>query len=536
MVRKRWAIFLFIFIIFTINPFLVNYIVASFNFSQLYSQIFLNFITTVIILAAIYFKDKKDQNIILDKLAIILAGDYRQSLELKENNFYYPVKKSINKLLANIRQIFARTIEETAYTEQGAEDLQKEVDSISEMSKNISKAINEVAAGAENQAEKLDNIEGSFKNINNYMKETHQKTAEVADSSQKASTIAEKGNNMVAELSSESRKNNKTIEKTMTEIQNLTEKFIKVNEIVDIISKIAAETNLLALNASIEAARAGSNGDSFEVVANRVRGLAEEVDHSAKNISDLLEKVNGQVDSVYQQMDKNVSVIKNQSNKTEELGKILDRLNKIVSENYHKMENLNQETGSINQNIDSVDQDLADLLAIAQENTANSEEVTSSIKKQNQLYQKINEMSEKLHQDAADSEKRLGSKILDKTMLNLCYLLREKEKAGGITTEKLKELKREHHVDIASVTNRKGEFVYSTSDDILGINIYEINEWIKNLDLNNPEDSLITPIHRRVEDNQLFKFASIPRVEGNGMLQIGMSLDSLVNISAGEKS
>lgn len=532
MARKRFFFFSLLLLVFIINPFFTTYIEGFFDFSQLYIQIFLNIITAVIILAVIYAKDKHDQNLILKKLALILEGDYRHKIEVAENNFYFPIKNSVNKLLNNIRQIFARTIEELAHSEQRSEDLQKQVDQISEMSRNISQAITEVAAGAENQADKLDQTENTFNNLNNYIKETHQKTDQVADSSQKASTIAKKGDQMVAELSSESQKNNKAIQKTMTEIKNLTEKFVKVNEIVDIISKIAAETNLLALNASIEAARAGSNGDSFEVVANRVRGLAEEVDHSAQDISNLLAQVNDQVDFVYQQMEDNVAIIKNQTAKTEELGEILKNLNKIVSKNYEKMENLNQQTGKTEANIDQIESGLESLLAIAQENTANSEEVTASIKNQNQLYQEINEMSVELHQKAAKSEKRLAAKILDKTMLNLCYKLREKEKDGGISTEKLNDLMRENNVDISSVTNKEGEFVYSTNDEILGINIYEINEWVKNLDLDDPNDSLITPIHRRVEDNQLFKFASIPRVKGNGMLQVGMSLDSLVNISS----
>lgn len=533
---KRFSIFAFLLLIFAINPFLTNYIVQSFDFKQLYIQIFLNFATSVIIFLIFYLKEKRDRKLLLKKLAIILEGDYRQKIDIVESNFYAPVKKSINKLLANIRQIFARTIEETAHTEQRAEDLQKQVATISEMSKSISKAINEVAGGAEQQANKLDEIGSNFNNVNNYIKETHQKTVEVADSSQKASAIAQEGNDMVEKLSSESRKNNKTIQQTMEEIKNLTEKFVKVNEIVDIISKIAAETNLLALNASIEAARAGSNGDSFEVVANRVRGLAEEVDSSAQNISDLLATVNKRVDSVYDQMDENVSIIKNQTDKTEELGEILDNLNKIVSQNHQKMEKLNQQTSKTNKNIDDVEAAVEDLLAIAQQNTANSEEVTASIKDQNQLYQEINQMSSELHQEAANSEKRLGSKILDKTMLNLCYLLRKEEKKDGIDNQKLKQLKSEHNVDIASVTNREGEFVYSTGKEILGVNIYEINEWVKNLNLDDPKASLITPIHRRVEDNQLFKFASIPRVGGNGMLQVGMSLDSLINISSKDDS
>ena len=77
-------------------------------------------------------------------------------------------------------------------------------------------------------------------------------------------------------------------EDSMQNVQKLEERMKQVEHIVSVVSEIASQTNLLALNASIEAARAGEHGRGFAVVAEEVRKLADESDHSARNISQLL--------------------------------------------------------------------------------------------------------------------------------------------------------------------------------------------------------------------------------------------------------
>ncbi len=114
-----------------------------------------------------------------------------------------------------------------------------------------------------------------------------------------------------------------------TEIQLLRDNSLKIDEVVQIVKKIANQTNLLALNASIESVRAGENGKGFAVVANEVKKLAERTKASVSDVSELIRKNNAQVKNITEMTVQVNELVQDGSKKMDE---ITEFFTKIVDE------------------------------------------------------------------------------------------------------------------------------------------------------------------------------------------------------------
>lgn len=113
--------------------------------------------------------------------------------------------------------------------------------------------------------------------------------------------------------------------------RNAFEDVNSTSEILEIIKRVAQQTNLLGLNAAIEAARAGEYGRGFSIVAGEVRKLADESDSSAKKINEMLTKFQGSVGSVLEIVENSDAITQEQAKATQEIEEMLENLQRLVN-------------------------------------------------------------------------------------------------------------------------------------------------------------------------------------------------------------
>lgn len=142
-------------------------------------------------------------------------------------------------------------------------------------------------------------------------------------------TDLEKAAASVEELAASSQELAASSQESSNIAKTATQEVNGISEILDVIRRVAQQTNLLGLNAAIEAARAGEQGRGFSVVAEEVRKLAEESNKSARNIDEMLKRFRLSVTRVQQNVEQSNAITQEQAKATQLLSQMLDGLRSV---------------------------------------------------------------------------------------------------------------------------------------------------------------------------------------------------------------
>lgn len=345
----------------------------------------------------------------VDNIKKIAAGDLTtEALKVHSKDEIGQLAIAMNEMTTNTRTLIQDAAGISDQVSSYSEELQTFTNDISDGIEQVSATTEQLAAGSTDQAqdasetlEKVQNVEQVGKQIKDYM-------AEMTNSSQKTEDSVEKG----LQSTKQSIQGMQTIEQKVTStagiVQQLSEKSKEIRRILDVINDIAEQTNLLALNAAIEAARAGEHGKGFAVVADEVRKLAEQSEESTSKISTIINGVLEETTEVEQAIDGVVQEVQVGTNLMDENKEAFIEINQNIEKMVNQINQVNGASQTIHEATTDVLKAVESIAAISQESSAGTEELSATMEEQNASMQEINGMASSLSDMAASLHQELS--------------------------------------------------------------------------------------------------------------------------------
>lgn len=219
----------------------------------------------------------------------VAQGDLGVKAHIPQKDELGSMADSINRTVDQLRSIIG--------------GVKNAADNVASSSANLSKETDRVTQRADAQADRVMQVSAAMEEMSVAVTEISSGAHNVVEASNQTQSIVEDGKGNMAKSMEATRRIVETVESSSAVITELSQAIGKINEITKVIKDIADQTNLLALNAAIEAARAGEQGRGFAVVADEVRKLAERTALSTADITSMVETISSKTGSSVRSME-----------------------------------------------------------------------------------------------------------------------------------------------------------------------------------------------------------------------------------------
>ncbi|MFD1850778.1 methyl-accepting chemotaxis protein [Oceanobacillus bengalensis] len=344
---------------------------------------------------------------IMKRMNDLAKGDLsKELLKTEAEDEIAQLAKATNTMSDNNRNLLSRIAEVSESVSSQSEELTQAASEVKAGTEQVATTMEELATGSEtqaNSASELTTIMGTFANR---VEEANENGERIQENSGKVLEMTTKGSQLMNSSTEQMNKINHIVKDAVEKVQSLDKHSQEISTLVSVIKNVADQTNLLALNAAIEAARAGEHGKGFAVVADEVRKLAEQVASSINEITGIVNNIQTGSSIVVDSLKNGYSEVELGTSRIETTGETFNEISsavtemvqsiRFVSENLSEIAAGSQEMSSSVEEIASVSEEAAagveQTAASAQQTSGSMEEVAGSSEHLAKLAEELNEL------------------------------------------------------------------------------------------------------------------------------------------------
>ena len=322
----------------------------------------------------------------MDKFA---EGDLRVHLDASGEDAIARLYEGFNRAVQKMRGLIEAIVDTTG--------------SVASASAQISSSTEELAAGAEEQSAQADEVAAAVEQLAATILDNSENATHTARAARASGDTAEDGQAIVQQTVDKMAEIADVVANTAMTIERLNQSSKEIGEIIAVIDEIADQTNLLALNAAVEAARAGEHGRGFAVVADEVRKLAERTSSATGEITGMIEGIQSETNEAVASMQKGTETVAEGREMAHQAGEALQGIVREVEQVEDRVSQIAAANEEQSTTSEQISRNVAQISEVTTDSAQGLNQISEALDELNRLSERLNQLTDEFEVEGKGS-------------------------------------------------------------------------------------------------------------------------------------
>lgn len=313
------------------------------------------------------------------------------SVVYEGNDEVAQLSRAMNSMKEKLQTMIQEINAVSGYVTERSGELNIAANEVKAASQQVASTMQELSGGAEDQAGSATRLSLLMDEYLERVKEAAYSGNEIMSASTEVLSLTEDGNKLMKKSQEQMGLINGIMKSSVDKVNGLDDQTKQISRLVKVIKEIADQTNLLALNAAIEAARAGEHGRGFAVVADEVRKLAEQVSYSVSDITKIVGGIQAESNSVAVSLQAGYVQVEKGTEQIQLTGQTFQKIYEAINSMSANVSDISRSLEQVSINSSHMNQSIGNIAAVSEESAAGIEQTSASMAQTNHSMEEISD-------------------------------------------------------------------------------------------------------------------------------------------------
>lgn len=340
-------------------------------------------------------------------------GNLSSKIEVDRSDEIGILAAAVNKMQQSLRDVISNITYAAESVSSQSEELTQSSNEVKIGSLQVAATMQELSSGMDSQAATSGILARDMATFTVKIKEANDNGEEITNESTQVLELADEGSQLMETSMTQMEVINNIVKDAVQKTQALNQQSQKISKLVDVIKAIADQTNLLALNAAIEAARAGEHGKGFAVVADEVRKLAVQVTDSVLDITEIVDNIQTEAKDMVLSLEDGYEQVQKGSTQISLTGESFRKINHSVTNMVERITVISKNLEEITKNSAKMNVSIDKIATISRDSATGVEQTSASIQQATTSMEEIAGSANQLAELAEDLNNQVRQFILE---------------------------------------------------------------------------------------------------------------------------